>query len=142
MNTDRVKADSTSPNFKVIRFLKLHDDTVDQAKFRIEYNAEHSKEYYYEIQAKRRPGVVLRFNGRYSLVWSLTSCPTKNACPLKITGLSGSSFLRWKDWEIIWVPDNLVVGNVGNLGRDQTKIVLDEWRKLHGYGPPASSKYS
>ena len=139
MKPNQASADSESPDLEVIWFLKLHGDTVDRFSSRCGHNPETGRSYcLYEVEAKSRPGVVLPSvpNGKRFLVWSLGS-ETANSKRLgNITGLNGSSFLRCFPWEIIWVPDNLVMKwCAGRLNRHQTKMVLDELRKLQRYAP-------
>lgn len=146
MKTNQASADSESPDLEVIWFLKLHDDTIDVAQYCRErfHNSATGESYYlniYKVEAKSRPGVVLQSvpNRRRSRVWSLGSETANSERLGTISGLNGSSFLRCFPWEIIWVPNNLVVEwRAGRLSRPQTKMVLDKWRELEGFAPSST----
>lgn len=156
MKTNHASDDTKDPNLKVIRFGKLHNDTAEwrerdgcydyftvQAKKRFGVVLS-EKTIVYKIKEKNCPGVNLSKTIIYFQVFCLGSDGDKKynigrIIGLNEPGLEKDSYLRSGSWEIIWVPDNLVatgwLSNPPRLNRDQSRMVLDVWRALDGYGP-------
>ena len=100
-------AGSENVELEVIKFFKLHDDTAE-----LHSNGRKESERVYRVEAKHRPGIVLRFGDRgRCLVWSLGSEGREQDCIGNIKGLPGVSYVRRGSEEIIWVHEKLVTNS-------------------------------
>jgi hypothetical protein len=153
MTANRSPAESDDPELEVIEFLKLHDDTTSRDHVRIEKTSrdpvrkDAGDRYFYEVEAKFRYGIVLRWSAgrKRVMVWCLSKQNDRggekgrkeNKRLGQIEGLGGCSYLRDDPWEIIWISVNLRRKWRGRLDRRQTKDVWLLAEQLHGSRPAA-----